>query len=95
MSRSGWAMIHAGCPYCYHDLPITEDQWGATVKCPHCANFFDTDLPDQARPQPARPPAVLSPGEVVQDWGASHCPNCHRLIPARAGRCPYCVRKRT
>jgi hypothetical protein len=99
-------MIHAGCPYCYHDLPISEDQWGATVKCPRCANFFDTDLPDQGRPQPApfRPPVVLGPGGYpaaldTHLTAAHECHHCHRPIDRPTGLrrstqlCPHCRSK--
>jgi hypothetical protein len=99
-------MIHAGCPYCYHDLPISEDQWGATVKCPRCANFFDTDTPQQGRPQPGAfgPPVVLGPGGVPTALDthltAPHeCHRCQRAIERPTGLrrstqlCPHCRAK--
>jgi hypothetical protein len=98
-------MIHAGCPYCYHDLPISEDQWGATVKCPRCANFFDTDLPDQGRPPaPFRPPVILGPGGYpaaldTHLTAAHECHHCRGPVERPTGLrrstqlCPHCRAK--
>lgn len=99
-------MIRAGCPYCSYDLPISEDQWGATVKCPRCANFFDTDLPDVGRPPPtpSRAPVVLGldgyPVGLDTHLTASHeCHHCGRPIDRPTGLhrstqlCPHCRAK--
>jgi ssDNA-binding Zn-finger/Zn-ribbon topoisomerase 1 len=99
-------MIRAGCPYCYYDLPISEDQWGDTVKCPRCAHFFDTDTPQQGRPQPAPygPPVVLGPAgfpsALDTHLTAPHeCHHCTRPVERPTGLrrstqiCPHCRAK--
>jgi hypothetical protein len=97
-------MILAACPYCYHGQTITEDQWGDTVKCPVCANFFDTDTPELV-PSPvtdATPPEVprVIPKGYATSLTAPHV--CHQCsdplnVPTGVSRstilCPWCHRK--
>jgi hypothetical protein len=97
-------MILAACPYCYQSQSITEDEWGETIKCPACGNFFDTDTPNFPTHSPgsASPPELLPvlPKSLATRLTLPHeCHQCRYPVETPTGLhrctilCPVCHRK--
>jgi DNA-directed RNA polymerase subunit M/transcription elongation factor TFIIS len=95
-------MILAACPYCYHGLTITEEEWGDTLKCPACGNFFDTDTPAApalSTAPPAEPLSVIPRGYATRLTAPHDCHQCREPFETPTGQrrstvlCPVCHRK--
>jgi hypothetical protein len=85
-----WFVFEAPC--CSERLEALKSSSGGLTVCPYCLRAFAVPRYGEALHGPHR--EARGPGEVIQRWSTAHCPACRMLIPARAGRCPYCVSKR-